>query len=178
MLRNLLPTERRERHMTEEERFWSKVERRNPDECWPWTAAKDKDGYGKFGVGGRTIRSNRYAYAVTSGEIPHGLFVCHICDNPACCNPGHLWAGTNADNLADKAAKGRAPHGSGHPNAKLTERDVVEIKDLLAMGVPTAMVADIFGVVRRTVADISNGNTWGHVEEPLTYGKKGKEHYE
>lgn len=89
---------------TREQRFWSKVDRRGPDECWPWLAAKSATRYGVFDK----TRAHRVAYALTHGLIPEGRIVCHRCDNPPCCNPAHLWLGTPKDNTADMVAKGRA----------------------------------------------------------------------
>lgn len=90
------------------DRFWLKVDRRGPDECWRWLAAKDPRGYGRVGTDpGAIALSHRVAYALTHGELPNDKFVCHRCDNPPCCNPGHLFLGTCLDNNRDMYAKGR-----------------------------------------------------------------------
>lgn len=75
-----------------------------PSGCWEWTGAIRKDGYGQCGRRG----AHRAAYEHAYGPIPKGMFVCHSCDNPPCCNPAHLWIGSSHDNLVDCALKGRA----------------------------------------------------------------------
>ena len=74
----------------DKERFWSKVDRRGPNECWEWMRGKDKDGYGAFSVGFCSQRSHRISFLIFNGTISPELEVCHHCDNPGCCNPVHL----------------------------------------------------------------------------------------
>lgn len=93
-----------------EERFWSKVDRGAPDDCWPWLRAISQDGYGRFVVSldpQRVVGAHRVAFELTAGAIPHGMNVLHHCDNPRCVNPAHLYAGTQAQNVADMMRRGR-----------------------------------------------------------------------
>jgi HNH endonuclease len=128
------------------ERFWSKVDSSGgSDACWPWTAALNvqRGGYGQFRLGlpeKKTIRSNRMAWLLSGGEIPEDVHVLHRCDNPACCNPAHLFLGTNADNIRDRVTKGRS-----NPKQTLTNRQVVEI--IVNFGVVNMKkLANVYGV--------------------------------
>lgn len=103
--------------LDDEGKFWKKYNKHGPEvrkglgPCWLWTGVTDKDGYGLVDWEGRKQGSHRVSYVLTNGPLPDGQFVMHKCDNPPCGNPAHLGSGTNAENLADMASKGRARGG-------------------------------------------------------------------
>lgn len=151
------------------ERFWSKVDKRSQDECWPWKACvrRKDEGYGAFFYCGTHHPSSRVAWILTSGDIGPKIEVCHTCDNPGCCNPKHLFLGTRKDNNDDKVSKKRHVFGERVNTAKLTEPEVLEIKHLKISGrrVPPGYkeeIASRFGIKRGTVTDIWN-RTWKHL---------------
>ena len=158
-------------------RFWRKVDKSGGAEaCWPWTAGRDAGGYGQFRLTDKLQRASRVAVILSGRAIPAGSCVCHACDNPRCCNPSHLWVGTQAENLRDRDAKGRAVigkalmarrrsyAGEGHPNAKLTDSAIRAIRAAVALGAQTQReIAAMWGVDRSTVSQIARGVAWGHV---------------
>ena len=90
-------------------RFESKVVRDDcmPNGCHIWTGVKSPKGYGVTSLNSKSVRAHRVSYTIYNGEIPHGMLVCHRCDNPPCVNPAHLFIGTASDNEQDKLSKGR-----------------------------------------------------------------------
>jgi hypothetical protein len=87
-------------------RLWAGIQQ--TDGCWPWTGGKHRAGYGVIRDGGDTVLTHRLMWVLTFGPIPKGMDVCHRCDNPPCCRPGHLFVGTREDNVHDMIDKGRA----------------------------------------------------------------------
>ena len=91
-----------------QDRFYKNVSVRGDDECWPWIGVRLRAGYGQFNHRYTRIVASRVAWELANQRtIPHGLFACHSCDNPPCCNPRHIWLGTASDNVRDMVAKGR-----------------------------------------------------------------------
>jgi len=134
-------------------------------ECWTWTGATNKKGYGVMRVGStRNIMAHRVAYELECGPVPDGLFVLHRCDNPPCVRISHLFLGTKADNIADMDAKGRRVNaqlkGAQHPSAILTETDVMAIRDSRDQGVD---LANRYGVTQTTICDIKKRRSWRNV---------------
>lgn len=148
------------------ERFWSKVDVRGEDECWPWKAAERKkgDGYGAFWLDGRHQPAGRVALELSGTNVPEGMHVCHKCDNPPCCNPKHLFVGTHQENNQDKVRKGRHAHGERNGNAKLTSAQVAEIRSYRPPGVKRVkpgvpqMLAERYGITRQYVSEIFKGS--------------------
>lgn len=115
---------------TIEDRFWSKVKRGKEDDCWEWQGARFRQGYGAF-TNKTTKYAHRMAYILTYGSIPEGMFILHKCDNPPCCNPKHLWLGTQADNVHDRYNK---RHSKYYPLEKLGDKSKSAIRLLYATG--------------------------------------------
>jgi hypothetical protein len=151
-----------------EERFWPKVMRpMGWEACWPWQAAsKSKGGYGNFKLASYTqIAAHRISYALHHGQSPGELHVLHKCDNPSCVNPLHLFLGTNADNVADKVAKGRAlgrdMRGARNGNARLSDEQVTTIRQRIAKGENNTRIAADYGVTHQLISRIRRGRSWG-----------------
>lgn len=137
-------------------RFWRSVTKsRRRDGCW--TVCRERK---RLRVRGRRMRASRLAWELTHGPIPVGLFVLHTCDNGACVRPTHLFLGTQADNVADMVTKGRQAVGELHGKAKLTNAEVLRIKQRLAAGIKPPIIAAEFCVSRTSILDIRSGRTW------------------
>ncbi len=116
-----------------------------------------KIGRGSLGIFRQTTHTLSYEHFL--GAIPSGMLVCHRCDNRACCNPSHLFLGTYADNQGDMATKDRVAFGERHYNAKLTEEDVLLIREL-SPSVSAEALAERFGVTAKNIWHILRGDTW------------------
>ena len=102
------------------------------------------------------IETHRAAWLVTFGEIPAGMFVCHRCDNPPCCNPDHLFLGAHRDNMRDMRAKGRGrgAQGSTNANSKLTAEQVAELRRRRLNGESCTALGREFGITPQYVGQL------------------------
>jgi hypothetical protein len=148
------------------ERFWEKVDKGGPDDCWEWTASRDRFGYGRISTRPDFIdKAHRVSYELHRGPIPEGMCVCHDCpdgDNPSCVNPAHLFLGTHQDNMDDMNAKQRGAFGERCGSAKLTEPRVLAIRAI--EGATVTAIAAQFSVSQETVAKILRRETWKHLD--------------
>ena len=162
------------------ERFHKRLDKtpgygRNGD-CWVWKAGTTNGGYGLICADGKNVRTHRFSWELHNGPIPEGMQVLHHCDNPPCCNPDHLFLGKDADNIADKISKGRGPDmkavslyrqnpaGERNGMAKLTDKEVKEIREIFAHGVPSlSELAEQFNSSVCNIARIVKRRTWRHI---------------
>jgi DNA-binding CsgD family transcriptional regulator len=146
------------------DRFWSNVDQSGgPDACWPWKRSTDDGGYGSVGWQGRLLGSHRVAYFLTHGTWPKDNCL-HTCDNPPCCNPKHLYDGTDTDNLNDAHRRGRRnQRGENNGRAVLHESDVCKIRKWLSQGYTQQSIADVFGIAQGIISAIKLKKRWAHV---------------
>jgi len=116
-------------------RFWDYVDMKSEDECWEWTGSKTSAGYGLIYWENELKYSHRVSLELDGRPVPDKWHACHTCDNPPCVNPKHLFPGTPHDNVKDKVKKGRHTFGENHPNSKLSDTEVLEIRKLASEGV-------------------------------------------
>jgi hypothetical protein len=158
------------------ERFWKRVLVGDTEECWPWQRWRTAKGHGRFSVWDTErkcvvgLTTSRIAWELTNGPIPDGLFVLHRCpggDNPACCNPSHLYLGTQRDNMRDRRERGdgykKQAKGSEHPMAKLDEVRVLALLQARSEGATLRLLAERFGVDITQVSHIVRREHWSHV---------------
>lgn len=144
--------------------LWEKIEVRNPDECWPWKGRIGRNKYGLIRNNGFPFIASRIVFAASGGvfteEKPLAL---HKCDNRACCNPAHLYAGDDADNTADKIARNRIPKGANGPARKLTADQVLEIRAAFARGENPFAVAAKFNISHSYAHRLVKREAWTEI---------------
>jgi hypothetical protein len=168
------------------DRFLEKIDKSvGEDACWIWTGSRDRKGYGQIRINGRTQKAHRAAWTLTHGEILNSLHCLHRCDRPECVRPDHLFLGTNAENVADKVAKGRQSRvrifgdangarkyperqsrpGLANGRTRLTEADVIAIRRACATGESHRSVASRYRIKKSTVGNIHRRECWARVPE-------------
>jgi hypothetical protein len=148
-----------------ENRFFSRIKKGGPDECWEWTGRVNKTGYGLFDIGRFPRLAHRVAFRIANGY--EAFNACHSCDNPPCCNPAHLWDGTPKLNSEDRERKKRTRRppplkGKSNPAAKLTEEQAMYILQSRETGTE---LAKMFGISKTAVYKIKNGQNWSYLQE-------------
>ena len=143
------------------ESFWALVEGVIPSECWEWQGYKTKRGYGMLNYQGKHSLAHRVSYLLTHGSIQDSACILHTCDNPPCCNPNHLYSGTQMDNARDRESRNRGnqPKGSKNLNAKINEVQALEIRSSKA---PTSELSKKYNISYSTIQRIRNGTRWKH----------------
>jgi hypothetical protein len=180
------------RYRPAEERFWEKVNKKGPDECWEWTAGKNGRGYGAFLFDGKPYGAHCFSWILHNGPIPEGLFVLHNCpngDNTSCVNPAHLWVGSHTENMQDMYRKNRQAavtkpesfargerngahtkpekvlRGEANGGSSFKEAEVVNIRQLYDSGAMTVLeIARKFNKSKGGVYAIATRRTWKHVQ--------------
>lgn len=136
-------------------------------DCWEWIGSRTmrRGGYGQMSRKSKVLRAHRVSWMLHNGDIPPGMFVCHACDNPPCCNPAHLFLGSSKENSDDCFSKGRGKVPSGYvgdkcPASKLTSIDIPEIRARLSRREPMHRIASHYGVTTQAIHRIKKGETW------------------
>jgi len=158
--------------------FWDKVDKVNSRDCWEWKASRNRDGYGQFWIGHMFIAAHRYSWELSRGcLVPEDKMILHLCDNPGCVNPDHLYCGTQSDNMRDRHERGLKipPHITANP--KLYEGEIWLIRKLRKVKskriytrykFPERLVAKVFKVDQSLIHLIWNSDKW--LSKEGTYG--------
>ena len=152
-------------YLTFENKFWAKVDKLSPTECWNWLGAVQGSGYGhiKIPKTRKNLLAHRVSYQIHYGDLNDALIICHKCDNKLCTNPEHLFQGTFMENTQDAVTKGRMYRGEQCHQAKLTESEVRSIRYLRGLGAKFCHIASLYFVSPQTISDIIRKRTWGHI---------------
>lgn len=135
--------------------FWDRLD--TSTDCWTWKGYRKSGGYGYMKFAGKPTHAHRVAWILTFGEIPESLIVCHRCDNPPCCNPAHLFLGTDYDNVSDCISKGRFALPYKGPEL------VLKIRDAYKHGMRQKDIATNFSVDNSWVSRVVRRLVWIHI---------------
>jgi len=141
----------------ENERFWSKIDKRFG--CWEWTGALNRSGYGVFWSDNKAQLAHRFSYSLVNPTPPKGMEVRHKCDNKLCVNPQHLIVGTKQQNLQDRNRRKRTASGVRNGRSKLTPAKVAQIRLRFKNETQTKLALE-FGVSRKNIYLIVNNLIW------------------
>jgi predicted XRE-type DNA-binding protein len=145
------------------ESFW-RLAARSDNGCLEWQRRLHKDGYGEINYRRKYWLAHRLAWFLTNGPIPEEMCVCHVCDNPKCIDPAHLFLGTHADNMGDMKRKGRRKGincGEKNGRSKITRETAIKIRDAYQAGdVTQNQLATLYGIAQPTVSLILTNKIW------------------
>lgn len=164
-------------------RFWRKVNKNGPvpahrpelGPCWVWTGHVNNQGYGAYSIpnnhGYSNVRPHRIAFSLAYGGIPSDKpYICHACDNRRCCNPSHLFAGTQKDNIRDAVAKQRLKpcglkwkRGEACAFSKHTDADILAIRARFDAGESQASILLDYPGSQSNLSSICRGKGWRHL---------------
>lgn len=160
------------------DRFWDKVYILGYDDCWIWEGKVSSGGYGQIFLGSEShpqlqprcyVQVTHAAWYIYKGDWPsERVNVCHKCDNPICVNPRHLFLGTQANNLEDMRNKGRgfvpeAKIGSAHPLSRLSEEQIIKIRERRNCGETLTFLAEVFEVSVSTIFRVVHRHSYKEV---------------
>ena len=148
------------------DRFWKKVKKLETVKCcWEWTACLNNKGYGEFKVNSKKINAHRFSYQLHHNRlIQEGLCIMHICDNRKCVNPNHLSEGTLHENNTDRMNKGRSAVGEKQHLSKLTEKQVLEIREKYSQGKTNyKKLGQEYEVHNTLIGKIIRYEIWAHI---------------
>lgn len=143
------------------DRLLNKIKFNPQTDCWEWIGCL-QDGYGQIRINGQWQSVHRIVYEKLCGPISDDKpCVLHKCDNRKCCNPDHLYVGTHQDNMNDMVQRNRSTMGEKHPCAKLTEEQIIKIRESKDL---QRVLAKQFNVSQMTISKIKNRKTWKHID--------------
>lgn len=144
--------------------FSEYIDKSDPSGCWPWTGRRRGGARNQYGAYGNEQAHRKSLEMAIGRKLTQDEIACHHCDNPICCNPKHLYAGTRIDNARDALErgqlKGRDQKGETNGNAKLTESDVNKIKARIAAGESNTRIARDYPVGHAMISKIRTGKFW------------------
>ena len=153
----------------DEKRFWSYVKKGSTNECWEWQGGVSTWGYGVINIKGKLRGAHLFSKEIAEGkQKPKSLDTCHTCDNRICVNPKHLYWGTRQQNIDDAWARDRMPHGEDAPQAKLSESEVVQLREEYAADASIPDLIEKYRIAESTIRGIVLGYKWKRAGGPIT----------
>lgn len=132
--------------------------------CWEWQGHHWRKGYGVVRFYNKQLGVTKAMYWIHRGPMEPKMFVCHKCNNPRCARHDHLYAATNSQNMRDAYRDGLIPLGEQHHKSKLTDKDVLYLRERAASGVPIRQLIIEYGIYG--VYKAVRGESWKHLPMP------------